>query len=92
MTHIIVAVMNGQAKSLQRSYVTDGRVTDLKKSWWNWVAKEVKRQPRAVTRPASTAVTLVDLRRQNAMVTGEMKRATPVDIAPSHPKKKEKRN
>ena len=27
-------------------------------SWWKWKAKEVKRQPRAVTRPPITAVSL----------------------------------
>lgn len=49
------------------------------------MAKEVKRHPRAVISPPMTAVTLVDLRRQKAIVTGEISRATPVDIAPSHP-------
>lgn len=38
-----------------------------------------------------TAVTLVDFRRQKAMVTGDIRRATPVDIAPNHPKKKMKK-
>lgn len=54
-------------------------------NWWNCEAKEVKRQPSAVTRPPKTAVSLVLFLRQNAIVTGETSRATPVDIAPSHP-------
>lgn len=45
----------------------------------------MKRQPSAVTRPPKTAVSLVLFLRQNAIVTGETSRATPVDIAPSHP-------
>lgn len=32
-----------------------------------------------------TAVSLVDLRRQKAMVTGDTSSATAVDIAPTHP-------
>lgn len=63
------------------------RLAHLKKSWWNCVANEVNKHPRAVMRPPMTAVTLVDFRRQKAMVTGDMRRATPVDIAPSHPVK-----
>lgn len=51
------------------------------------MANEVNKQPRAAIKPPITAVTLVDLRLQNAIVTGEIKSATPVDIAPSHPEK-----
>lgn len=52
------------------------------------MAKEVKRQPRAVIRPPITAVTLVDFLLQKAMVTGEMSSAIPVDMATSHPEVK----
>lgn len=45
----------------------------------------MKRQPSAVTRPPMTAVNLVDLRRQKAIVTGDTNSAIAVDIAPSHP-------
>lgn len=50
----------------------------------------MKRQPSAVTRPPKTAVTLVLFLRQNAIVTGDTSKATPVDIAPSHPATKER--
>ena len=30
------------------------------KTWCHWLAKEVKRQPRAVTRPPATATSRVD--------------------------------
>lgn len=49
------------------------------------MAKEVNKQPRAVTRPPSTAVTLVLFLLQNEIVTGETKSATAVDIAPTQP-------
>lgn len=45
----------------------------------------MNKHPNAVINPPMTAVTLVDFRRQNAIVTGEMSNATPVDIAPNHP-------
>lgn len=45
----------------------------------------MKRHPSAVTRPPMTAVSLVDLRRQKAMVTGDTSSATAVDMAPTHP-------
>ena len=32
----------------------------LMKTWCHWRAKEVKRQPRAVTRPPATATSRVD--------------------------------
>lgn len=54
-------------------------------SWWNCVAKDVNRHPSAVTKPPSTAVTLVLFLRQNATVTGDIINETPVDIDPSHP-------
>lgn len=49
------------------------------------MAKEVKRQPRAATRPPTTAVTRVDLRTHSATVTGDSASATPADNAPRHP-------
>lgn len=49
------------------------------------MAKDVNRHPSAVIRPPITAVTRVDFRRQNAIVTGEISNATPVETAPSHP-------
>lgn len=47
----------------------------------------MNRHPRAATRPPITAVTLVDFRKQHATVTGDIKRATAVERAPSHPRK-----
>lgn len=45
----------------------------------------MKRHPRAVTSPPITAVSRVDLRLHTAIVMGDMKSATAVDKAPSHP-------
>ena len=55
------------------------------KSWWNCVAKEVKRQPKAATRPPMTAVSRVDFLRQNDIVTGDTRRPTDMETAPTHP-------
>ena len=43
----------------------------LKNSWWNWLAKEEKRHPKANTRPPITAVSRVDLRLHTPTVKGE---------------------
>lgn len=51
----------------------------------------MKRQPRAVTNPPMTAVTLVDFRLHSATVTGEISSATAVDKAPSQPGEEKKR-
>lgn len=45
----------------------------------------MNRQPNAVTKPPMTAVNLVDLRRQKAMMTGEANKLTAIDSAPSQP-------
>lgn len=45
----------------------------------------MNRHPKAVTSPPITAVSRVDFLLQNAIVIGEMKRATAVERAPSHP-------
>ena len=59
------------------------------KSWWNWLAKEVKRQPNAVTKPPKTAVRRVDFLRQIPIVIGEISNERQVDVAPNHPEKLE---
>ena len=46
------------------------------KSWWYWLAKEEKRQPRAATRPPMTAVSLVDFLLHTPIVSGERKSET----------------
>jgi hypothetical protein len=51
----------------------------LRKSWWCWLANEEKRHPRAATSPPMTPVSLVDLRLQTPIVSGEMNRETPAD-------------
>jgi hypothetical protein len=48
----------------------------LRKSWWCWLANEEKRHPRAATSPPMTPVSLVDLRLQTPIVSGEMNRET----------------
>ena len=55
-----------------------------RKSWWCWLAKEEKRQPRAATRPPMTAVRRVDLRRHTATVTGDASSDTHVHSEHSH--------
>ncbi len=55
------------------------------------MAKEVKRHPKAVTRPPITAVKRVDFRRQKDIVNGDISNEMAVDIAPSHPKKPNKK-
>ena len=58
-----------------------------RKSWWCWLAKEEKRQPRAATRPPMTAVRRVDLRRHTATVTGDASSDTHVHSEHSHTEK-----
>ena len=53
--------------------------------WWNWLAKEVNKQPRDKTRPPTTAVILVDFLLQTATVSGEMKRERDIERAPTAP-------
>ena len=55
------------------------------KSWWNWLAKDVKRHPKAVTKPPKTAVKRVDFRLQIPMVMGDISNERHDDVAPSHP-------
>ena len=55
-----------------------------RKSWWCWLAKEEKRQPRAATRPPMTAVSRVDLRRHTATVTGDASSDTHAHSEHSH--------
>ena len=56
----------------------------LRNIWWNCEAKEVNRQPRAMTRPPMTPVKRVDLRRQTPMVKGDRPNETDTHIEPSH--------
>ena len=55
------------------------------KSWWNWLAKDVKRHPKAVTKPPKTAVKRVDFLLQIPMVMGDISNERHDDVAPSHP-------
>ena len=60
-----------------------------RKSWWCWLAKEEKRQPRAATRPPMTAVSRVDRRRHTATVTGDASSDTHAHSEHSHTAKEE---
>ena len=55
------------------------------KSWWNWLAKDVKRHPKAVTKPPKTAVKRVDFLLQIPMVMGDISNERHDEVAPSHP-------
>lgn len=54
----------------------------LKNSWWNCVANEVNRQPRAPTNPPRIAVNRNDFFLHMAMKIGDASSVTHVDIAP----------
>ena len=58
------------------------------KSWWNWLAKEVNRHPKAVIRPPITAVKRVDFLLQIPIVIGDINNERQVDVAPNHPANK----
>jgi hypothetical protein len=54
-------------------------------TWWNSVANEVKRQPRAAMSPPMTEVSRVDFRRQTAMTSGDTSCDTDSDTTPNKP-------
>ena len=55
----------------------------LKYIWWNWFANEVKRHPKAITRPPITAVKRVDFFRQIPIVMGDKKSETDIHNDPN---------
>jgi hypothetical protein len=62
------------------------------KSWWNWLAKDVKRHPKAVISPPKTAVKRVDFLLQMPIVIGDINNERQVDVAPNHPVNKTENN
>lgn len=58
------------------------------KTWWNFVANEVKRQPRAATSPPKTAERRVLLRLQMDTQSGDRNIDTAMDKEPSHAEKR----
>ena len=53
-------------------------------TWCHCEANEVKRHPRAVTRPPATASSLVDFLLHTEMIRGESRSDTEEESAPSH--------
>ena len=62
----------------------------LKNNWWNWLAKEENKQPRARTRPPITPVNRVDFRLQTPTVNGERIRLIARHKPPNAPVDKKK--